>query len=448
MRRVLAPIAVPALCRLAGLRLGDELRRLRRESTQSVAEIEAVQEARFRLLVGEVIRRVPFYRDRFASAGITGAIGRSELHRLPLLTKADVRDAFPERIVAEASGPLYEKTTSGSEGMPLRMVVDRDQRSVQMARTEFAYEWSGSGRGRRVVVVATRNGDRSRVRRMYEWCKGETRLALPSLDRRGIAALHDDLVAARPHLLQMGVTPLLALVDHIERSGRQDLRPTVVHAIAEPLFPAERARIERALEARVLSVYGSNEIYGIGIECVAGSRVHLLAPDVIVEVVDERGRSVPAGETGRLVLTDLHNRVMPFIRYAIGDVGALAAAPCSCGSPLPTLELIEGRVADRLVTPAGKVLSAPQFSALASRYRWIRRFQVAQLNAARFEMRLEVESDPDDSAWRQVRDEATTLFDESVRVDLVPDALPAPASGKRRVFVRELDGASSSVGRP
>jgi phenylacetate-CoA ligase len=58
-----------------------------------------------------------------------------------------------------------------------------------------------------------------------------------------------------------------------------------------------------------------------------------------------------------IVVTDLTNYVMPFIRYKLEDIGIPSARKCSCGRTQPLIEKIEGRVADFLVTPKGELVS-------------------------------------------------------------------------------------------
>jgi phenylacetate-CoA ligase len=76
--------------------------------------------------------------------------------------------------------------------------------------------------------------------------------------------------------------------------------------------------------------------------------------DIIVEVVDDEGMPVPPGTQGRILITNLHNHVMPLIRYENGDIGSIRPIKCSCGRELPLLDLEVGRTGDFIYTPSGK----------------------------------------------------------------------------------------------
>ena len=74
----------------------------------------------------------------------------------------------------------------------------------------------------------------------------------------------------------------------------------------------------------------------IGAECGAHSGLHLSDENLVVEIA-ERGTPVPNGGTGEVVITDLHNYAMPFIRYQSGEVASMARGRCMCGRGLRRL---------------------------------------------------------------------------------------------------------------
>jgi phenylacetate-CoA ligase len=85
--------------------------------------------------------------------------------------------------------------------------------------------------------------------------------------------------------------------------------------------------------------------------------MHLNCDSLIVEFIRD-GKPVPLGEPGAIVVTDLTNYGMPFIRYKVGDVGIPSfKTSCPCGCTYPIMESLEGRVADYVVTPDGIYIS-------------------------------------------------------------------------------------------
>ena len=84
--------------------------------------------------------------------------------------------------------------------------------------------------------------------------------------------------------------------------------------------------------------------------------MHINAEHVYVECLKENGEPAAAGESGELIITDLDNYGMPFIRYRIGDVGMLSDRKCNCGRGLPIMETVGGRTFDIIVGTNGRHL--------------------------------------------------------------------------------------------
>gem|GEM_PF-6392225 len=100
-----------------------------------------------------------------------------------------------------------------------------------------------------------------------------------------------------------------------------------------------RTRIREQLGAELYSCYELPEFGVIAMECAQHDGLHVYSDLFIIEVLDEHGTSVREGEEGRIVITDLMNRAMPFIRYDTGDRAVLLSQKCRCGIEWPRLRL-------------------------------------------------------------------------------------------------------------
>lgn len=144
-----------------------------------------------------------------------------------------------------------------------------------------------------------------------------------------------------------------ALAEHVVRAGSAP-RLQAVLTIGETLTDEQRQLFRQAFGARALDTYGCIEIGNIAAECPVCGFYHVNAEAVLLEVLDERGRTVAPGETGRAVLTALHNFAMPLIRYEIGDRVTLASRGNRCKRGLPSIAAIAGRETELFVTRAGE----------------------------------------------------------------------------------------------
>ncbi|MBQ7584680.1 MAG: phenylacetate--CoA ligase family protein [Desulfovibrionaceae bacterium] len=115
----------------------------------------------------------------------------------------------------------------------------------------------------------------------------------------------------------------------------------------ELLSPALRKTLTESWNVELLDHYGLTEAgYGLAVECLDHTGYHLRSLDFWVEIVSlDDQRVLPQGEIGEIVITTLRRKTMPLIRYRTGDVGQLLWEPCGCGSQLPRLGNLLGRVA-------------------------------------------------------------------------------------------------------
>jgi len=125
-----------------------------------------------------------------------------------------------------------------------------------------------------------------------------------------------------------------------------------VIAYGEMLDPETRLLCREAWQVEVKDMYSANEVGYMALQCPDHEHYHVMAENVMLEIVDEMGRPCLPGELGRVVVTTLHNFAMPLIRYAIGDYGTLGE-PCPCGRGLPVLEKVVGRQRNLLTLPDG-----------------------------------------------------------------------------------------------
>lgn len=129
------------------------------------------------------------------------------------------------------------------------------------------------------------------------------------------------------------------------------------------------------------------------------------AEEQLVEVLDDGGNPVADGESGTAVVTVLHARVMPFVRYVLGDRVVKGPAPCSCGAPFGTLRSIDGREIDRLQLGNGKTGHAFELLNILvlSDTSWIRQYQLVQDEAGFIDVRIWPMRAPDPGVLEHLR---------------------------------------------
>jgi phenylacetate-CoA ligase len=180
----------------------------------------------------------------------------------------------------------------------------------------------------------------------------------------------------------VGYTSMLIALARYVRDNPSALRwkaRSLVNA-AEGLQRGQRTMLEKYLVDEVFLAYGSREFMLLGMECGRHDGYHVTSDNVLVETVDEEGRAVAPGESGRVVITDFHNAATPFIRYEIGDLGTMAPPDeaCPCGLPFPLITSIDGRLQDVIHTPDGGVVTGLYVTYTMRQFDWIEGYQVVQ----------------------------------------------------------------------
>lgn len=103
----------------------------------------------------------------------------------------------------------------------------------------------------------------------------------------------------------------------------------------------------------VVDMYSTQEVGYIALQCPDYDHYHVMAEDLLVEILDDEGRACEPGQIGKVVVTTLHNFAMPLLRYEVGDY-AEVGEPCPCGRGLPVLKRILGRARNLFVLPDGR----------------------------------------------------------------------------------------------
>lgn len=346
-------------------------------SSWSDARRDRLAERRLRKLVAYAVARSPFYRRLYRGIDIE----RFQLQDLPPVTKDMLRErsedvctdprVTPSGLAAFTADPAnlgrwflgrYAVShTSGSQGPPLSIVQDRAAIELlfglMSARANAGTKpgpLEGIRRLRepaRVAVVALHRGFYPSSS-AFEFMAAETS---PFTRVRWFSAAAPDLVDQlddfQPHSLVGYASVLEGLALQTERLERR-LHLRHLRQIAnssEELTPRARQRIEGVFGVPVLDHYGTGECLFLSDGCPTDGGAHVNADWAVLENVDDDYRPVPPGQPGAKVLvTNLANRVQPFIRYVVPDRIVMATEPCRCGSLLPRIARIEGRSAEAL----------------------------------------------------------------------------------------------------
>jgi len=324
-----------------------------------------------------------------------------------------------------------------------------------MAAWHRGYGWAGAGPGTRQlylwgVPLGARRSSLARCKdRLYDWLYRKRVFSSFDMTRQREDAFVRELNDSRPDAIVAYTNPLYELARSLVARGVRAYSPRSIVVGAEKLHGFQREMIERAFGAPVFETYGSREFMLIGAECERHAGLHLTQENLRVEVLDHDGRPTPAGAEGNVVITDLYNYGMPFVRYANGDraIAGGADETCACGRGLAMLRQVSGRRLDVLRTPDGRRIAGEFFPHLLKDFAGIARFQVVQERMDRVELRV-VYGGPGlgPAERRHLEAQARQALGLAVRFELIEVAeIPLTAAGKLRVVVSHVAANGDAV---
>jgi phenylacetate-CoA ligase len=235
----------------------------------------------------------------------------------------------------------------------------------------------------------------------------------------------------RPVLVVGYVSSLEAFAAFLRRTKRTIPGVTCAIAAAEPLFEGVRRRIEEGLGVPLSNSYGTREFMSIAAECECRNGLHIHAENLVVETRDPNG-----DHASEILITDLHNYGMPFVRYENGDLGRMADAGCPCGRGLPRLTAIDGRALDALRTVDGRTVPGEFMAALLMNVPELAHYRVEQKRIDRLVISAVMNRPLSAQSERLLRHEIAKTFGPATVCELQPVThIPRLSSGKRRVTV-------------
>jgi len=446
-RMIIKHVQWPLMERLKGNRIRAYLRDLQGAQSLPADLLRERQEAQLDRLLQHAAARVPAYQPYRDVLLDTSLPAPERLRQLPPLTKESFRNLHDHYLAADANPKtLIANRTGGSTGEPVRFYLHRPAVERYEAARWLGLSWHRIGIGDPSVMIwgspIELNAGQSRRYRLKErYLKNRLMISAYEIKPRSLPDYVRLLRSFRPEYLYGYATALHLLADLILQQGIElNLPLKAVVSTAETLHPYQREAIGQAFQAPVVNEYGARDGGILAYQCPAG-KMHTFTENCYLEVVDlKEKKPVPPGQPGLLLVTDLHNPVMPRLRYQLGDVVQWSQETCSCGISFPVFASIDGREDDMFLTASGQYVHGHFFNHIVRSMESFRTFQIIQHEPDRITLKLV--RDP----VRYRRDEEQQLLERirdvlgrgiHLAVEHVPEIPPA-ASGKVRYAIRQF----------
>ncbi len=333
--------------------ISDALRFLPRKNIKDVNRC-------IRGVVAHAYENVPFYRNLYDKIGIhpSDIKGIDDLPKLPIISRLELMADGPTSYLRRGADArkLTVKHTTGTTGNPVTVYLnfwEQAFRKITMLDTytrdsylKFPLRLADIGPERKdkATTVVSRFGPHTRVR-LFRDIPIDEQIEL-------LMKTKPSIIVGRPSIMWL-------LAATLKEKKIIPPRPKILISNVEMLFDHVRLLLEDVFSCPLKDCYNCEEGGNLAWQCPTDRQhMHINAANVWLEVVDNNGQILPCGKEGHVVITNLYNHTMPFIRYSMGDRAVLLnMEKCSCGYKGPIMRLTDGRSENFIVLPDGREIT-------------------------------------------------------------------------------------------
>ena len=399
-----------------------------------------------RRIVRYAYDHVSFYHNRFREDGIKPNEIRTlaDLNKLPILRRDEIRKNLYRMISKEYNvAKLRMLRTSGSTGKPLYFYISEKEDEYRKAKHLRANISVGHRPRDKWVLITTplHFGVATRLQRLLG-----IYVPTPVSVFNDVATQISIIEELKPDILGGYSSSLLLLAKEVEKRGIETLKPKFIIGGAELVENSSRQFIEKVFGAPFYDQYACDEMERIAWQCKENTEYHMDADSIIVQFVDDE-EEVSSGERGEVVCTSLFNYAMPFIRYAVGDVGIPSNEECTCGRTLPLMKVVEGRTDSFILFSDGRVLSPMALNAVGEMFKFhnkIDQYRIIQRKIDLIEFIIKLSSNDVDERTiekellKHLRRTLNINADKATFVVKFVENFPLDKTGKLRKVVSQL----------
>lgn len=386
-----------------------------------------------------------FYRNSFRRAEVRPNDIQcfDDMRLLPIITKEDIRNNY-DKLISEGfeKNKLLRSKTGGSTGTSLEIFKTQECSELKNACARRSDRWSGWEPGEPIGAVW---GNPPYPETFKDWLSNwllspHIYLDTINLNERSVMHFAHEWQKVKSTLLFGHSHSLFLLAKYVKKLGIDSIKPKAIISTSMMLMPQERSVIEKVFGVKVFDRYGCEEVSLIAAECERHEGMHINIEHVFVEFIKPDGSYAKPGEEGTIVVTDLLNRAMPFIRYEVEDIGIPSDRRCSCGRGLPLMERVVGRVADFLVRKDGSLVAGVSLiERTLTAIMGIQQMQIVQKSVDDIVVNIVKERSFNEKSEKKLIYELKKVLGSSVNICIVfVDKIHQEKSGKYRFAISHI----------
>ncbi|GEM_PF-6784324 len=391
-------------------------------------KIQLLQLRRLKSIFDFAANNIPYWQNLEKSQKIR-INDLSDIKKIPILTRSNINShssAFLANSTGQASA--YCLSTSGSTNIPMRFYIDRNLLYRRAFAMRYALKVFGHNPFARILRLNYND---------MPWCTYQGRYFDLSIEQKDPEGLYEKIEEYKLEIFYGTASHLLWLAELIKS---KPFNHTIKCAVSrsEYLSSENREYLESVFGCKVFNIYASREFGPLAQECLLRDGFHLNEDKFLFEVVDINGNDVKDKATGRILITSFDNKVMPFIRYEIGDLGHFVPEPCDCG--LKTKKIIfEGRSCDFIYLPSGEKLPLALFLYTVNIPSEIKAYQFFQKTSSGLTVRIVAGPNYKNETRLKILEEIQKVAGNDFDVDIQSlDKIELLSNGKSKILISEI----------
>lgn len=420
---------------ITGINLTKEIDRVKIESSLTEIELLALQDNKLNKLMNFAIKYSPYYKNLLSGINSNSTL---TIEDFPILTKEIIRNNT-DLLLTTNKNNLIKNGSSGSTGVQTFVYWSKQEQTTFRAIQMLWWYWAGYQFGDKLLQTGI-NPNRGVLKSLKDKLFRTKYIQAFFHSEKEIIKILTKIQHKKDYVLAGYASSLYVLSRVAKQYGLKCSFRTAI-SWGDKLFDHYKTNINEQFGCQVFETYGSAEGFLIAAQHDL-SYLYIMSPFVYLEIVDDNGNSVPDGQIGHVLVTNLEAYSMPLIRYKIGDLAIKLPKnkyPDRRLFSLPILQKVIGRDTDIIKTPSGGFMVVHSFTGIFEHISEIKQFCVIQRNLSG----IEIIYIPADGFYPKVLDKIkfklSSLINESFDIQFREvDFIPATKSGKPQLIISEL----------
>ena len=354
---------------------------LRSIEYKSLDELMELQTVEMSLLLNHAVDRIPYYSKFKGAFELSPETVRSDIKEFPVLTRDIISEHYDELIDKDIKGG---KRYLGGGTTGRGAITIRGRHELLHVADDYFDGLAGLSPGKRKLLIKRERSANLADNPHYSKHKYNplTRTSTVSpdyMDMEKLAYLYKIYKSTRPRAI-IGVTePIYRFAEYIKKNNLRTFRTDLIGTGFQTMMPRYGELIKSVFsDATLIDGYGANEFGRLAQQCTESKGYHYIPIIHYLESVDSEFNEVSKGETGQLLVTTLQKRKMPLIRFKVDDLVQMSDRYCDCGRGFPTIDKIEGKRIELIVSPKHTYMTPLPFFKIMEGHDNVEEFRLEQ----------------------------------------------------------------------